>query len=140
VPESRLLAVEWFLPTFDIIPEHKAFKHIKARKTVEPVAMPPAEAQRLYNAVIAQIAVRTVREVFAITPPDMVSNGGLQRALRHTVHPATGRKIQPPLISMRATRESSTYWCSPNRASTQWRPSSGTSLLPSPSTRRSSSR
>ena len=104
VPESLLLAVEWFLPTFDIIPEHKAFKHVKTRKTVEPVAMPPAEAQRLYNAVIAQIAVRTVREVFAIIPPDMVStvvfNGHVD-----TVDPATGRKIQPPLISMRATRD-----------------------------------
>src|ERR1035441_7143204 len=73
VPESSLLAVEWFLPTFDIIPEHKAFKHVKARKAVEPVARPPTEAQRLYNAVIAQAAVRTVREVFTATPPDMVS-------------------------------------------------------------------
>ena len=32
VPESSLLAVEWFLPTFDIIPEHKAFRHVKTRK------------------------------------------------------------------------------------------------------------
>lgn len=36
VPESSLLAVKWFLPTFDIIPRHKAFKHVKARKAVEP--------------------------------------------------------------------------------------------------------
>jgi hypothetical protein len=34
-------------------PRHNAFKHIKARKAVEPVAKSPAEAQRLYNAVIA---------------------------------------------------------------------------------------
>jgi restriction system protein len=104
VPESSLLAVEWFLPTFDIIPEHKAFKHVKARKAVEPVARPPTEAQRLYNAVIAQAAVRTVREVFTATPPDMVStvvfNGHVD-----TVDPATGQNIRPPLISMRATRE-----------------------------------
>ncbi len=104
VPESSLLAVEWFLPTFDIIPVHKAFRHVKTRKAVEPVARPSAEAQRLYNAVIAQVAVRTVREVFMVTPPDMVStvvfNGHV-----HTVDTATGQKIQPPLISMRATRE-----------------------------------
>ena len=36
VPESSLLAVEWFLPTFDIIPEHKTFKHVKARKADGP--------------------------------------------------------------------------------------------------------
>jgi restriction system protein len=104
VPESSLLAVEWYLPAYDIIPGHKAFKHVKARKVVEPVARPPAEAQRLYTAVIAQVAVRTVREVFTVTPPDMVStvvfNGHVD-----TIDPATGQKIRPPLISMRATRE-----------------------------------
>ncbi len=104
VPESSLLAVEWYLPTFDIIPEHKSYRHVKVRKAVEPVARPPAEAQRLYNAVIAQVAVRTVREVFTVTPADMVStvvfNGHVD-----TIDPATGRSIQPPLISMRATRE-----------------------------------
>ena len=104
VPESSLLAVEWYLPTFDIIPVHKEFRHVKTRKAVEPTARPPADAQRLYNAVIAQVAVRTVREVFMVTPEDMVStvvfNGHVD-----TVDPATGRKIQPPLISMRATRD-----------------------------------
>ena len=104
VPESSLLAVEWFLPTFDIIPEHKTFRHVKTRKAVEPTARPAADAQRLYNAVIAQVAVRTVREVFMVTPDNMVStvvfNGHI-----NTVDPATGRRIRPPLISMRATRE-----------------------------------
>jgi restriction system protein len=104
VPESTTLAVEWFLPTFDIIPEHKAFKHVKTRKAVEPVPRSLAEAQRLYNSVIAQVAIRTVHEVFAVTPGDMVStvvfNGHVD-----TVDPATGRRIRPPLISMRATRE-----------------------------------
>ena len=104
VPESSLLAVEWFLPTFDVIPESKAFRHVKARKAIEPVTRPPAESHRLYSSVIAQVAVRTVREVLAVTPLDMVStvvfNGHVD-----TVDPATGRRIQPPLISMRATRD-----------------------------------
>jgi restriction system protein len=71
---------------------------------VEPIARPAADAQRLYKVVIAQVAVRTVREVFSVCPEDMVStvvfNGHVD-----TVDPATGRKIRPPLISMRATRE-----------------------------------
>lgn len=104
VPESSLVAIEWFLPTFDVIPEHKAFRHVKQRKSVEPVTRPPAEAQRLYKSVIAQIAVRTVREVFAAMPEDMVTtvvfNGHVD-----TIDPATGREIWPPLISMRATKE-----------------------------------
>jgi restriction system protein len=104
VPESSLLAVKWFLPAFDVIPVHKAFRHVKARKAVEPVARPPAEAQRLYTAVIAQVAVRTVREVFTVTPPDMVSTVVFTGHV-DTIDPATGQKTQPPLISMRATRE-----------------------------------
>jgi len=104
VPESSLLAVEWFLPTFDIVPEHKEFRHVKTRKAVEPVARPPADAQRLYLAVIAQVAVRTVREVFMVCPEDMVSTVVFTGHV-DTVDPATGRKIRPPLISMRATRE-----------------------------------
>lgn len=104
VPESSLLAVKWFLPAFDVIPVHKAFRHVKARKAVEPVARPPAEAQRLYTAVIAQVAVRTVREVFTVTPPDMVSTVVFTGHV-DTIDPATGQKTQPPLISVRATRE-----------------------------------
>jgi len=104
VPESSLLAVKWFLPAFDVIPVHKAFRHVKARKAVEPVARSPAEAQRLYTAVIAQVAVRTVREVFTVTPPDMVSTVVFTGHV-DTIDPATGQKTQPPLISMRATRE-----------------------------------
>jgi restriction system protein len=96
VPESSLLAVEWSLPTFDIIPEHKTFRHVKTRKVVEPTARPVADAQHLYNSVIAQIAVRTVREAFMVTPDDMVStvvfNGHVV-----TVDPATGRTIRPAL-------------------------------------------
>jgi restriction system protein len=104
VPESSLLAVRWFLPAFDVIPVHKAFRHVKARKAVEPVARPPAEAQRLYTAVIAQVAVRTVREVFTVTPPDMVSTVVFTGHV-DTIDTATGQKTQPPLISVRATRE-----------------------------------
>ena len=104
VPESSLVAVEWFLPTFEIVPDYKAFKHVKTRKAVEPITRTLADAQRIHNGVIAQIAVRTVREVFAATSQDMVStvvfNGHVD-----TVDPATGQRIRPPLLSMRATRE-----------------------------------
>jgi restriction system protein len=70
VPESALLAVEWFLPTMDIIPMDKAFRHIKARKAVEATPRSAAEVHRLYLSVIAQIALRTLREVFA--PEELV--------------------------------------------------------------------
>jgi restriction system protein len=104
VPESSLLAVEWFLPTLEAIPQHKAFRHIKTRKTVEPTNRPPQEIRHLYQRVIAEIALRTAREVFEATPEDLISTVVFNGRV-HAVNPRTGQKIQPHLITMRATRE-----------------------------------
>jgi restriction system protein len=104
VPESSLLAVEWYLPTIDIVPEHKAFRHIKTRKVVEPIKRPPGEVQQLYLSVIAQVALRTVREVFDATPEDMVSTV-VFNGLVNTIDPRTGGAIQPHFITLRAPRE-----------------------------------
>jgi restriction system protein len=104
VPESSLLAVEWYLPTVDIVPEYKAYRHIKTRKVIEPVSRPLAETGSLYQSITAQIALRTLREIFHSTPEDMIStvvfNGRVM-----TIDPLTGQTIRPHLITLRATRE-----------------------------------
>jgi restriction system protein len=104
VPESSLVAVEWYLPNIDIVPEHKAFRHIKTRKVVEPTTRPPAEVRQLYLGVIAQVALRTLHEIFAATPEDMVSTV-VFNGLVKTVDPRTGMAIQPHFITLRALRE-----------------------------------
>ena len=104
VPESSLVAVEWFLPNMDIVPEHKTFRHIKTRKVVEPTPRQPSETRQLYLSVIAQVALRTLREIFAATPKDMVSTVVFNGLVR-TVDPRTGIAIQPHFITLRATRE-----------------------------------
>jgi restriction system protein len=104
VPESSLLAVQWYLPPVDVVPEHKSFRHIKARKVVEPTTRPVAEIRQIYQRIIAQIALRTLREVFDSDPGGLISTivfNGLVRA----VDPVTGQKIQPHLITLRVTRE-----------------------------------
>jgi restriction system protein len=104
VPESSLLAVEWYLPPVEVIPEQKAFRHVKTRKVLEPTARPIAELRKLYQSVIAQIALRTVREVFDATSGDTVTTVVFNGRV-HAVDPLTGQKIQPHLITLRATRE-----------------------------------
>jgi restriction system protein len=104
VPESSLLAVEWYLPTVDVVPPHKAFRHIKTRKVVEPVTRPMTEVRQIYQDVIAQIALRTLREIFDSTPEEMISTVVFNGRVR-AVDPVTGQKIQPHLITLRATRE-----------------------------------
>ncbi|MEV4255346.1 restriction endonuclease [Spirillospora sp. NPDC049652] len=104
VPESSLLAVEWYLPPFEIVPENRAFRHIKVRKAVEPVARPLPERRRIYQELIAQVALRTLHEVFAATPADAVSTVVFNGRV-HAVDPVTGRRVKPHLITLRATRE-----------------------------------
>lgn len=104
VPESSLLAVEWYLPPVDVIPEHKSFRHIKTRKAVEPTPRPAAEIRQLYQRVIAQIALRTLREVFDADPGGLISTVVFNGRV-HAVDPATGQRVQPHLITLRATRE-----------------------------------
>jgi restriction system protein len=104
VPESSLLAVEWYLPAVDVVPEHKVFRHIKTRKVVEPTARPVAEVRQIYQSVIAQIALRALREVFESTPAEMISTVVFNGRV-HAIDPLTGQKIQPHLITLRATRQ-----------------------------------
>ncbi len=104
VPESSLLAVEWYLPTVDVVPQYKAFRHIETRKAVEPTPRPVAEVRQIYQGVIAQIALRTLREIFDSTPEEMISTVVFNGRV-HEVDPLTGQKIQPHLITLRATRQ-----------------------------------
>jgi restriction system protein len=104
VPESSLLAVEWYLPLVDVVPKYKAFRHIKTRKVVEPTPRPVGEVRQIYQSVIAQIALRTLREIFDSTPEEMISTVVFNGRV-HEVDPLTGQKTQPHLITLRATRQ-----------------------------------
>jgi len=104
VPESSLLAVEWYLPAVEVIPQQKAFRHVKTRKVVEPIARPLPEIRKRYQSVIAQIALRTLREIFDSTSDDLISTVVFNGRV-HAIDPLTGQKIRPHLITLRATRE-----------------------------------
>ncbi len=60
--------------------------------------------RQIYQSVIAQIALRTLREVFASSPEDLISTVVFNGRV-HDMDPLTGQKIQPHLITMRATRD-----------------------------------
>jgi restriction system protein len=60
--------------------------------------------RQLYLGVIAQVALRTLHEIFAATPEDMVSTV-VFNGLVKTVDPRTGMAIQPHFITLRALRE-----------------------------------
>ena len=104
VPESALLAIEWRLPTPDIVPTKKTFKWIKARDEIDATARPPAEIRTIYQTIVAQLALRSLRSIFATEHSELVSTVVFNGIVDAT-DPTTGQPVQPCLITLRATRE-----------------------------------
>lgn len=101
---SKQLVVEYELPTIDIVPSVLEFKYNRSQDDIVGKPRKPAEIKGNYQDVIASIALRTLHELFEAEDRGHVDvicfNGYI-----HTVDPATGRDIQPHLISVRATRD-----------------------------------
>lgn len=104
VPESRQLVVEYELPPVDAVPAVKAYKYVRTSDTVTESARPATQVKAQYASVVAQVALRTVHELFeadrARNIDVVVFNGVLD-----TVDPGSGKSVRPCLITLRTTRE-----------------------------------
>lgn len=87
--EARQLVVEYQLPGREIIPTQARFHYNKSLDLVEAKPRAPKEIAKLYESVVSQIALRTLREVFAVQADGVVDtvvfNGHVS-----TKDPATG--------------------------------------------------
>lgn len=104
VPESKLLAVEWELPPVAIVPPQRGFRAVKTRGVVNELPRPAEEIRRIYQRIVAQVAIRTLREVFLNDTGRLVETVVFNGVV-DAIDPATGRQIRPCLITLRATRE-----------------------------------
>jgi len=103
-PEPRELWIEAELPARTVVPEERAFKYIRTRKQIDPQLRGERETKQLYASVVAQTALRLLREGFTGDARDLVDvvvfNGHVT-----TRDPATGKQIHPCLVSVSANRE-----------------------------------
>jgi restriction system protein len=104
VPESNLLALEWQLPGVEIVPDKKTFRYIKTRDAIDTTARPVAEIRRLYQELVAQMALRALQVVFGAGERELVSTVVFNGVVK-AIDPSTGQKIKPCLITLRATRD-----------------------------------
>jgi restriction system protein len=104
-PESRELLIEYDLPRQDVVPDVADFKAVRGRDELQPVPRKDTEIKKLYADVIARTALRTLAEVFDLTPVTLVG-GAVLNAYVASVDRATGQPCHPLLISVNATRES----------------------------------
>lgn len=105
VPESRQAVVEYEMPTVDVVPAVKAYRYVKASDTIAESARPQSQVKALYAAVVAQVAIRTLHELFRSDKgghiDTVVFNG-----IVDTTDPGSGQRIRPCLVTVRTTRES----------------------------------
>ena len=105
VPESKQLVVEYELPGLDALPAVKQYRYVKARDAVENSDRPASWLKATYLSVVAQVAVRTLHELFEADRgakiETIVFNGYVD-----SIAPATGQKVAPHLVTVRTSRDS----------------------------------
>ncbi|HUI22416.1 MAG TPA: restriction endonuclease [Methylocella sp.] len=105
VPESKLLAFDYQLPTIeDIIPCVEKYKYVKATDELSEIKKSERTRRILYANVIAQTALRYLHEIFATDKLKRIDVVALN-AYVDTIDASTGRAVQPCIISVRTTRD-----------------------------------
>lgn len=101
--ESSEFVVEAVLPGVEVIPPIESVSWVKSKHELKPKLRKPAEIQKLYQALVAGIALRHLHEVLTADVARKVSavvfNGYV-----NSIDRATGKEVRPCLISTRATR------------------------------------
>jgi restriction system protein len=104
VAASKQLAVEFELPTLDVVPAQREFRYIKTKDEVKITARPATERRSLYASVVAQIALRTVHEVLEADRTEVIDtvvfNGHVT-----TLDKRTGQTVHPCLVTLRTSRD-----------------------------------
>ncbi len=104
LPESRELYVEYELPRQDVIPAVTGYRYVKTKDEVVPVPRKDTEVNKLYEKLIARVALRTLAEAFDAARVTLVAaivfNGYVSAKDR-----ATGKPVRPLLLSVHAPRE-----------------------------------
>jgi restriction system protein len=104
VPESKQLVVELELPESDVVPEAANYKYVKATDKITFTNRPITQRRSLYQSVVAQLALRTLHELFEADRDKkldtIVFNGYVE-----TIDKGTGQPIKPYLVTVRTTRD-----------------------------------
>ncbi|MBB5609175.1 MULTISPECIES: restriction endonuclease [unclassified Janthinobacterium] len=103
-PQNGTLAVEYDLPLISIVPATIEFRHIKSKDSIEPKVRKPADIQGIYRQLIAEIALRTMHELFEADQALAIQVLSFTGII-DTHDPATGHDTRVPVISVRAARD-----------------------------------
>jgi restriction system protein len=104
IPEAGELWVEYELPRQRAIPAVTGYRYLKSKDVIQPEPRKDAEIKKLYERLIARVALRTLAEAFDVAPVALVGgivfNGYVSAKDR-----ATGKSVRPLLLSVQAMRD-----------------------------------
>jgi restriction system protein len=98
-PEPQELVIKYWLPGSEVIPAARGYRYVKTRKEIDKLLRPVKEIKELYASVIAQLALRTMRECFAVPVADVVDSVVFSGHVKARDR-ATGKEIEPCVISV----------------------------------------
>ena len=102
--ESRELAVEYQLPTVDVIPAVEAYRYDDEREAVGAMQRPASQVKALYTNTIAQLTLLSLAAILALGIEhhiEVVVFNGVVDAL----DPGSGNPIRPCLVTVRVTAD-----------------------------------
>ncbi len=102
--EQELLVEYEFPRARDVIPSEASYRYVKTKELIEPKQRTPADAQRLYKSVLAQVTMRVLHELFTADQPANVGRIAFNGVV-DDIDPSTGRPTRPKLVSVRTGRE-----------------------------------
>ncbi|NCC35262.1 MAG: restriction endonuclease [Chloroflexia bacterium] len=104
VPESKQVVIAYDLPLLDVVPDIASYKYVKANDEIVAIPRPPSQRATLYTAVLAQITLRTLYEIFTADDvghvETVIFNGYIA-----TIDRATGQPERPCVVTVRTSRE-----------------------------------
>jgi restriction system protein len=103
-PEDRSLTVDAELPPVSVVPAVRAYRYVRARDVIEPVPRQENEISQRYDRLVSCVALRTLHEIFTVTPPEVVAAATFRGRVT-TIDPATGKPSRAHLVSVSAGRD-----------------------------------
>jgi restriction system protein len=98
--QPRDLVIDFELPPHEVVPLERSFKYVQTRDKIEAQARPLKEIRPTYADLIAQVALRTLHEVFSVPDAEeIVAEATLTSANWPASWPTSGppRALSSPL-------------------------------------------
>lgn len=102
-PRQREVAVDFELPPRSVVPAVRGYRYVRPRDAVEAVPRQDAEISRCHERLVAAVALRTLHEIFAATPAEVVASVAFT-GWAAVVDPATGQPGRRELVTIRTER------------------------------------